>query len=422
MGVRPRAAPPAAGPRSPTPAPPALPTLAPPPPVAAADPTPVPAVAPRFGYDPPRFRPHAGLRGGHAQTLAGVFWAGREEFPAPAGATAATHTVDLGDGDAAALHETRPPRWRPAAGAALLVHGLGGCRNSPYMVRIAAKLAARGVRAFRLDHRTCGDGAALSARTYHAGLSADVRAALAAVHALCPDSPLGVAGFSMGGNMVLKALGEHGAAARGGDPAHRLPDVPLRAVAVNPAADLAACCAYLTGPMQRFYDWRFARYLVKHVAGSPNVCRDRVAELLKANPRRIAGFDAALTVPAWGFDDVQHYYAAESAAPLAEHIGAATPTLALTAADDPLVPASVVDALPDAAGLTKYIAAGGGHLGFIARRRRGGRRGEAYCGDPDRRWMDWRVVDWLTAAAGPPAAASEAAAPATPARLPARPR
>ena len=420
-----------------------MPTLAAPPPTAARPAAPravVPGVAgeARFVYDPPPFRPHLSLRGGHAQTLAGVFWAGRAEAPPPAGTTAAQHVVDLGDGDAAALHETRPPRWTPGDAAALLVHGLGGCRNSPYMVRIAAKLAARGVRAFRLDHRTCGDGAALSARTYHAGLSADVRAALAAVHALCPGSALGVAGFSMGGNMVLKALGEHGAALKkygaapdgrgndpGGDPAHRLPDVPVRAVAVNPAADLAACRAYLTGPMQRFYDWRFARYLVKHVAGSPNVCRDRVAELLKANPRRIAGFDAALTVPAWGFEDVEDYYAAQSAAPLTQFIGAGTPTLALTAADDPLVPASVVEALPDAPGLTKYVAAGGGHLGFIARRgpglSRGGepRGGRPHGGDVDRRWMDWRVVDWLTAAAGPPAA-DRSDAPA--ARLPVRPR
>lgn len=394
-----------------------MPTLAPPPvapaaPFGAADLV-LPGPAVPASYDPPPFEPHPALRGGHGQTLAGVFWGGREESAVSPGTVAAKHTVDLGDGDAAALHEDRPPAWRPGDPAALLVHGLGGCRNSPYMVRIARKLAARGVRSFRLDHRTCGEGAELSARPYHAGLSADVRAALADVHALCPGSALGVAGFSMGGNMVLKALGEHARAGRpGGDPSHRLPDVPLRAVAVNPAADLAACCAYLTGPMQRFYDWRFARYLVKHVAGSPNVCRRQIADLLKANPRRIAGFDAALTVPAWGFDDVAHYYAAESAAPLAGSISAATPTLALTAADDPLVPASVVENLPPAPGLTTYVARGGGHLGFIARAGR-------HLPDPDRRWMDWRVVDWLTAAAGPPPAGPP---PEPSIRLPVRPR
>ena len=393
----------------------APPTLAPPPaPHAAA-----PPAAPPVAYDPPPFVPHRALRGGHAQTLAGVFWAGRDETPAPAGTAVARHTVDLGDGDAAALHEDRPPSWSPGDPCALLVHGLGGCRNSPYMVRIARKLAARGVRSFRLDHRTCGDGADLSARTYHAGLSADVRAALNFVHALAPASPLGVAGFSMGGNMVLKALGEHGlaladrdAGGETGDPSHRLPGVPLRAVAVNPAADLAACCAYLRGPMQRFYDWRFARYLVNHVAGSPNVCPTQIEQLLKANPRRIAGFDAALTVPAWGFEDVDHYYAAESAAPLAGHVPASVPTLALTAADDPLVPAGVVEALPDAPGLTKYVARGGGHLGFIARRPAAAGHAPP---DPDRRWMDWRVVDWLLGAAGPPA-------PVETGRLPSRPR
>ena len=357
------------------------------------------------GFDPPPFRPHRLLRGGHAQTLAGVFWAGREESPGgPAPATAAVrHAVDLGDGDAAALHDDRPPAWAPGDPAALLVHGLGGCRNSPYMVRIARKLVGRGVRAFRLDHRTCGDGSALSRRTYHAGLSADVRAALRFINALCPASPLGLAGFSMGGNMVLKALGEHA----GGDPAAALPGVPVRAVAVNPAADLAACCESLTGPMQRFYDWRFARYLVDHVANSPAVCREQVRRLLEAKPRRIREFDAALTVPGWRFESVEHYYAAESAAPLVARIGSETPTLILTAADDPLVPAGVVEGLTVGPGVTRHVAAGGGHLGFIA-------RGGPSNPDPDRRWMDWRVVDWLTA---PPAPAA-----APPPRRPARPR
>ncbi len=137
------------------------------------------------------------------------------------------------------------------------MHGLGGTADSPYMVRTAAKLVDRGVRAFRMDHRTCGAGADLSRQPYHAGLSGDVRAAawfLCGPGGLCPGSPLGLAGFSMGGNMVLKALGEHAAAGEpgeapgdgviGGDvlgdgrvaSSHAphpgaLPDVPLRGVA-----------------------------------------------------------------------------------------------------------------------------------------------------------------------------------------------
>ena len=408
-------------------APPLSTPAGPPPPGRTAARFPAPSADPACdappAFDPPPFRPHRWLRGGHAQTLAAVYWPGTGPFlTPPPGAVAARHRVDLGDGDALALRETRPAGWSPGDPAAILVHGLGGSAGSPYMVRVAAKLAARGVRVFRLDHRTCGDGADLSRQTYHAGLSGDLRAAAWFVHGLSPGSPLGLAGFSMGGNIVLKALGEHAGAARAGGPgdeepgceeeedpgadgprpapagaAHprALPEVPLRGFAANPAVDLAACCDSLTGPVQRFYDRHFAKYLTAHVANSPRVCPDRVAALLAARPRRIRDFDAAVTVPGWRFGSVERYYARASAAPLVGQISA--PTLILSSADDPLVPAEVVANLTPGPGVRVHVAAAGGHLGYIARPARRGESG----GDPDRRWLDWRVVDWLTDPATP---------------------
>ncbi|WP_165700565.1 YheT family hydrolase [Alienimonas californiensis] len=397
---------------------------------------PDPAGAPAF--DPPPFRPHRLLRGGHAQTLAAVYWTGTAPFLAPLpGARFRRHRVDLGDGDALALHDLTPPDWSLGDPVALLVHGLGGSADSPYMVRIAAKLAALGVRAVRMDHRTCGAGADFSRQPYHAGLSGDVRAAawfLCGPGGLCPGSPLGLAGFSMGGNMVLKTLGEHAEAQRAGsgaagDPTGNasddptgsgsddrpadapgdgpagavpgappdaqhpwaLPDVPLRGVVVNPAADLAACCDSLTGPVQRFYDRYFAKHLTRHVANTPTICSRRVRDLLNARPRNMRDFDAAVTVPGWRYESVDHYYARESAAPLVRRIDA--PTLILSAEDDPLVPAEVVRGLTPGAGVTIHVCEGGGHLGYIASEPRGDHP------DADRRWMDWRVVDWLTAPA-----------------------
>ncbi|MFH5804475.1 YheT family hydrolase, partial [Alienimonas sp. DA493] len=386
-------------------------------------------------FDPPPFQPHRLLRGGHAQTLAAVYWTGTAPFLAPLpGARFRRHRVDLGDGDALALHDLTPADWSLGDPVVLLVHGLGGSADSPYMVRIAAKLADRGVRAVRMDHRTCGAGADLSRQPYHAGLSGDVRASawfLCGPGGLCPGSPLGLAGFSMGGNMVLKTLGEHAEAERAGSgppdrnaaepdvgspgagepgtgppevppgtPPHAqhpwaLPDVPLRGVAVNPAADLAACCDSLTGPVQRFYDRYFAKHLTRHVTTATRVCGQQVRALEKARPRRIRDFDAAVTVPGWRYESVDHYYARESAAPLVRRIDA--PTLILTAEDDPLVPADVVRGLTPGAGVHIHVCEGGGHLGYIAREPRGDHP------DADRRWMDWRVVDWLTApAAAPP--------------------
>src|SRR5690606_10912885 len=186
----------------------------------------------------PLFRPHPLLKSGHAQTLAANYLHG-----APRTRTAqADHQVELDDGDQIVLHDDCPASWRKGDPAALLLHGLAGCHRSPYLVRAARKLNDRGVRTFRMDYRNCGAGFGLATRSYHAGQSGDVRAALWFIARLCPGSPLGVAGYSMGGNVALKTLGE--------DPG-ALPDVLCRAAVVNPPIDLAVCCNYLTGPLQR---------------------------------------------------------------------------------------------------------------------------------------------------------------------------
>src|SRR5262245_55436276 len=114
------------------------------------------------------FRPHFLLRGGHAQTLAGVFLgrrAGESVGPRPA----VQCQVALADGDRIVLHDNSPSGWREGDRVALLIHGLCGCHASPYMVRIARKLTGRGVRTFRMDLRGCGAGLALARLPYHSG-------------------------------------------------------------------------------------------------------------------------------------------------------------------------------------------------------------------------------------------------------------
>ena len=102
----------------------------------------------------PKFVPHALLRGGHVQTLAGYWLPGCRS---PAGTI--RHHVKLADGDQIVLHDDRPAEWTEGDRAALLLSGLAGCYQSGFLVRIAAKLNGRGVRTFRMDHR--GTGAAV---------------------------------------------------------------------------------------------------------------------------------------------------------------------------------------------------------------------------------------------------------------------
>lgn len=323
----------------------------------------------------PTFRPHPLLKSGHAQTLAANYLHG-----APKVRTAKdVHHVRLNDGDHVVLHDDCPDNWRPGDEAVLLLHGLAGSHRSAYVVRAARKLNERGVRSFRMDYRTCGAGSELASRSYHAGQSEDVVSSLHQIAQLCPGSPLGIAGYSMGGNVALKALGENPDA---------LPETVCRGAVVNPAIDLAVCCEYLKGPMQRLYDRHFAKALTRHVS-KHSAFAESVSSLLASPVGRIREFDERFTVPHWGFGTVEEYYRSASSARVIKQIR--VPTLILHSRDDPLIPGDLFDTLDHSESVSLHLSEHGGHLGFI------GTSGV----DQDRRWMDWRMVDWLTGRIGP---------------------
>lgn len=320
----------------------------------------------------PPFQPHPLLRGGHAQTVAGVFLPGRDYRY-----RARRHCVPLSDGDQIVLHDDCPPAWRPGDRAALLIHGLAGCHESRYMQRIAHKLGARGVRAFRMDLRGCGAGLELSRLPYHSGRSEDAAAAIRAIAQIAPASPVTLVGFSLGGNIALKLAGELAE-----QPCGHLDSV----MAVCPPVDLAACSRHIGRPTGRLYDRYFVRLLVDQVnerrRRMPEAPISRFARL----PRTLWEFDNAFTAVVWGFGTADNYYARASSLPLLCEIR--LPTLILSAHDDPMIPPGILQnaSLPHAVRL--HMTERGGHLGFVAR---GGL-------DADRRWMDWRVVDWVLAA------------------------
>ena len=325
------------------------------------------------GIDLPPFRPHLLLRGGHAQTIAGVYLPGKLSAYA-----AQRHFVDLGDGDQIVLHDDRPAGWQNGEQAALLVHGLGGSHSSPYMVRITAKLLARGVRVFRIDLRGWGDGAQTAKLPFHAARTGDIAAALALIERETGSSPTALVGFSLGGNMVLKLLAD----ATVGQ-ARRLPYGVNRAMAVAPPMDLLFCCHNLTGRVGRVYDRKYAKFLWSHLLSRVAHVPAFAAAARERPPQGIWEFDERFTAPLAGFASVEAYYAAATSHDVAQCI--AVPTLILSAHDDPIVPGRMYERIALSPTTTLHLTDHGGHLGFIG----------STSGDPDRRWMDWRVVDWV---------------------------
>ena len=320
----------------------------------------------------PLFRPHLLLKGGHAQTLAGVYLPGPRYIY-----RARQHRVQLADGDQLILHDDCPDGWQPGRRAALLIHGLAGCHESGYMQRIAHKLSTRGVRVFRMDLRGCGAGQELASLPYHSGRSEDAVAALEEIARIAPNSPVTLVGFSLGGNITLKLAGE-------------LEDRPCAhldsAMAVCPPADLAACSRQIQKWPNTLYDRYFVVRLIEQLEARRHLLPREHALPFARQPRNLWEFDNLFTAVVCGFGTAENYYATASSLPLVSRIQ--LPTMILASRDDPMIPPNGLESVELPPAVRLHMTDHGGHLGFI------GRAGI----DPDRRWMDWRVLDWVLAA------------------------
>ncbi len=319
--------------------------------------------------DLPPFRPHVLFRGGHAQTFAGAYWPYRRPVY-----RARKHHVRLADGDQIVLHDDCPASWRPKDRSALLIHGLAGCHESGYMVRLAHKLSERGIRAFRMDLRGCGAGVQLARLPYHSGRSEDAAAALEAIGRHLPHSPTTLVGFSLGANITLKLLGE-----LGGRPCGNLDS----AMAVCPPIDLAACSRHLSRLTNRVYDRHFVRSLLRHLEYRRSVLPEVAHVPFDRRPRTLWEFDNTFTAVVCGFGTADDYYREASSVGRIPHIR--RPTLVLASRDDPMIPCEALQQVNRPSCVRVHFADGGGHLGFVARRGI----------DPDCRWMEWRVIDWV---------------------------
>ncbi len=317
----------------------------------------------------PSFEPHPLVRGGHAQTLAGVYLPSKFIMP-----QALVHQVMLEDGDQIVLHEDRPLDWHVGQGTCLLLHGLAGSHASGYMQRCSAKLVARGVRVFRMDLRGCGAGEGLARGTTHCARWADTAAALKFIAGGASVSTTALVGFSLGGTISLNLAIELGNSTCGN---------LVGVLAICPPIDLHAVKSRFMEPLGRPYDRHFVRLLWQRTLkrmeadnGFPRIDPSR-------RPRLLGEFDNLITAPLAGYKSGDDYYTRASPGPRLAEVR--IPTTILTAADDPVVPVEPLQELPRNDAVDVVITRHGGHLGYVARRN----------GDTDRRWMDWRVVEWV---------------------------
>jgi predicted alpha/beta-fold hydrolase len=291
--------------------------------------------------------------------------------------------LELPDGDFVDLDWFGAPRreadpiaggcGRTAGGApvVLLLHGLEGSAQSGYIRSVARRVVAGGATAVALNFRGCSGEPNRLARAYHAGEIEDLGRAVAEVVRFAAargagGGGLAVVGFSLGGNVLLRWLGELGGAA---------PAIVAAAAAVSVPFDLAAGADWTAIGPGRLYAARLMRQLRAKVARKMELLaaaakRDERAARVDASralrARTFREFDDAYTAPMHGFRDADDYYARSSCARVLARI--AVPTLVVHAQDDPFLPARAIpgEALATNPCIETWLPPTGGHIGFVA--------------------------------------------------------
>jgi hypothetical protein len=293
--------------------------------------------------------------------------------------------LETPDGDELILDHVSGPSGSPRV---IVLHGLEGSSNSVYVQGLLEAAARRGLRGTALNFRSCArDPADLSRmlpnrrpRLYHSGETSDFDFVARTLHAREPGAPLVAVGVSLGGNVLLKWLGEN--------PSQRF---VAAAAALSTPYDLGASGRFLETPLGRLYVGHFLSTLkTKAVATATRFpeasARMDIPRALRA--RTFWEFDDAANAPLHGFTGADDYYRRASSLGFLARV--ATPALCLSAADDPFLPPEALARARAAASAAVdfRVTPRGGHIGWIA-------------GPWPRRpayWAEALAVDWLARA------------------------
>lgn len=300
------------------------------------------------------FRPAWWCPGPHLQTLWPTFFRPGpqvELFP---------ERLELPDGDFIDLH------WSAGGSEPIVIilHGLEGCSRSPYARGLLATLTRLGLRGVVMHFRGCSGEPNRLARSYHSGDTADLAHLVRVLHEREANVPLAAVGYSLGGNVLLKWLGESRT------------QTLSAAVAVSVPFELAAASDRVNRGFSRVYQWRLLRSMRARVRAKLALMPPAIKNTDLASLRSFRAFDQAVTAPLHGFRDADHYYATASSRQYLRSI--ALDTLILHARDDPFMSEAVI---PTHAELSPRVELElhrrGGHVGFV-----GGR-------------LPWRAQYWL---------------------------
>jgi predicted alpha/beta-fold hydrolase len=241
----------------------------------------------------------------------------------------------------------------------LILHGLEGTSQSHYARGLFLEAARREWAADLLLFRGCGGELNRAPRFYHSGETGDFDAVVRRVLETDQDALVVAAGVSLGGNVLLKWLGELGDA---------LPARVVGAATVSVPFDLARASRHIDHGFSRVYQSHFLRSLRRKALAKLDRYPDLVSRERVESARTLYEFDDAVTAPVHGFASADDYYSRSSSIRFLSTIR--VPTLLLNAGDDPFLPRDVLDQVRRVAESNARIEiefpASGGHVGFIS--------------------------------------------------------
>jgi len=297
-----------------------------------------------------RYRPAWWLPGAHAQTIWGRFARRRAQI------RTTSECLTTPDGDTLELHHVPA---LPGAPRVLLLHGLEGSVRSHYVGGIFAEATSRRWGASLLVFRGCGDAANVARRFYHSGETRDLDQVFTTLGMRWPESRWFVAGVSLGGNVLLKWLGEKG---------ELLDRRILAASAVSVPFDLEAGARCISHGFARVYDRSFLRSLRAKALAKLARYPDLFDQAALTRARSVYEFDDAVTAPVHGFGSAHDYYERSSSLRFLPTIDVRT--LLLSALDDPFLPSEVLSRVASVATANRNLVtefhSSGGHVGFVA--------------------------------------------------------
>jgi predicted alpha/beta-fold hydrolase len=245
----------------------------------------------------------------------------------------------------------------------ILLHGLTGSSQSGYVKGLQQALLEQGLRSVALNFRGCSGEYNDSSRCYHSGETGDIDFLYRTLRAREPKTPMAAVGFSLGGNVLLKWLGEQGVNLQ-----------LFAATAVSVPLVLSACASKLDSGFSKIYRASLLRELKDYVrlkqVHLESLGKTEEAELLRqiGDLEKIKSFwqyDERVIASLYDFANVEDYYQRSSSRQFLQTI--VVPTLLIQAADDPFMTPEVIPELTElSASVSLEISKAGGHVGFIA--------------------------------------------------------